>query len=128
MKAFIEEYGNVIVTTVIGILCLSMISIVASTQFDTVMVPATIADMQNSDLRTKPMPSITATNRKIRVGEAVNEMSGVHADDGSGGDITNKIMNYSTVDATTKGRYTIDYEVENNYGRKSYYRIYVIVD
>lgn len=91
-------------------------------------MPSIVEPLQNKQLQTMPAPEITAENRRIRLGEALDAMDGVSAVDGNGQDITGKIQATSKVDTSEKGRYSIYYEVENSFGRKGYKKIYVIVD
>lgn len=128
MKRFLEEYSGVVVTCMISTMCLVCFSLFMNTDYGNVLLSSVSSPLQNQALMTKAQPVITAENRKIKRNEALNLMEGVSAVDGQGNNITSKVKAYAHVDVSTKGRYTVYYEVENSIGRKGYKTIYIIVD
>lgn len=128
MKAMFEEYGSTILACIIGTFCLGMIILLVNSNYNNVVMPSIVVPLQNEQLQAKPAPEITAENRRIRLGEVLDVMEGVTATDGTGQEITEKVLATSKVDTSEKGRYSIYYEVENSFGRKGYKKIYIIVD
>lgn len=142
MKQFIEQYGEVIIIVVIGVIFTFPIvydilieeNSVIYKQADTINGNTSTFDNYDKNYAqySKPIFTIKTENVKLSKGATFNKLTtpGVSAKDINNGtvDLTTKIKVYGEVDSNISGEYRLRYSVVNQYGMKAEARVKVIVE